>query len=46
AWANFAQKNKPEFVVEGIETKESMTLLESHIVSIIQGYLVNKPFPG
>ncbi|EKN0226371.1 EAL domain-containing protein [Listeria monocytogenes] len=45
AWANFAQKNKLDFVVEGIETKETMTLLESHGVSIFQGYLVNKPFP-
>ncbi|HAK1139057.1 TPA: EAL domain-containing protein, partial [Listeria monocytogenes] len=26
-------------------TKETMTLLESHGVSIFQGYLVNKPFP-
>lgn len=45
AWANFSQKNNLDFVVEGIETKETMTLLESHGVSIFQGYLVNKPFP-
>ncbi|MBC1760649.1 EAL domain-containing protein [Listeria ivanovii] len=45
AWANFAQKNNLDFVVEGIETKETMAILESHGVSIFQGYLVNKPFP-
>lgn len=45
AWANFAQKNNLGFVVEGIETKETMAILESHGVSIFQGYLVNKPFP-
>lgn len=45
AWANFAHKNKLSFVVEGIETKETMTLFESHGVTIFQGYLVNKPFP-
>ncbi|PZF90047.1 EAL domain-containing protein [Listeria ivanovii] len=46
AWANFAQKNNLDFVVEGIETKETMAILESHGVSIFQGYLVNKPFPA
>ncbi|MBC1375950.1 EAL domain-containing protein [Listeria sp. FSL L7-0091] len=45
AWANFAYKNNLDFVVEGIETKETMAILESHGVSIFQGYLVNKPFP-
>ncbi|MBM5718643.1 EAL domain-containing protein [Listeria innocua] len=45
AWANFAHKNYLDFVVEGIETKETMAILESHGVSIFQGYLVNKPFP-
>ncbi|MBC1393888.1 EAL domain-containing protein [Listeria innocua] len=45
AWANFAHKNNLDFVVEGIETKETMAILESHGVSIFQGYLVNKPFP-
>ncbi|MBK1966117.1 EAL domain-containing protein [Listeria ivanovii] len=46
AWANFAQKNNLDFVVEGIETKETMAILEVHGVSIFQGYLVNKPFPA
>lgn len=46
AWANFAQKNNLDFVVEGIETKETMAILEGHGVSIFQGYLVNKPFPA
>lgn len=45
AWANFSQKNNLDFVVEGIETKETMAILENHGVSIFQGYLVNKPFP-